>query len=146
MHENKNLRLRAIFEQIFSLSILDSRNIQFFNDTLAIFYFFVQMNYRCKFLVCNLINNVFITNKRTIKKHLIKTHNIEHVKNKIKSRNEKIDTICVQSLNDIIYYRFFVVRQFIEFRFVNDFFFYFEQHFVFACSSRVFINIKKKIS
>ena len=45
-----------------------------------------------------------------VKKHLTNVHDIENDKNKIKSTNEKIDTIYVQFFFINNYFRFFVVR------------------------------------
>ena len=109
-HDFKNFSLHATLIEIVNFQIRDSFRVRHFNDDSFIFHFSIVIDYRCKFIACNSINNALITNLSIVTKHLTNVHDIENDKNKIKSIDQKIDTICVQFLFVDNYFRFFVVR------------------------------------
>ena len=109
MHEIKEKFLRAIVIEVSQLHVRDLRQINASIDNFFIFYFSIDIKYRCEYIACDEKKNAFNKNKRTMKKHLTKKHNIENEKEKIQFTFNDVQTICVQSFCTSDNYRLFVV-------------------------------------
>ena len=110
LHEVKEERLRATLIEVAQLQVRDSRQINASIDNTFILYFSIDIEYRCEYIVCNERKNVLNKNRRTMKKHLTKKHNIEKKEEKTSLTINDFRTICVQSFCARNHYRLFVVR------------------------------------
>ena len=97
LHEIKEKSLRAIVIEVFQLHVRDFRQINASIDNFFIFYLSIDIEYRCEYIACNEKKHALNKNKRTMKKHLTKKHNIENEKEKIQFTFNDVQTICVQS-------------------------------------------------
>ena len=110
LHEVKEERLHAILIEVAQLQVRDSRQILASIDNSFILYFSIDIEYRCEYIACNERKNALNKNRRTMKKHLTKMHNIENEKEKTSLACNDLRTICVQSFCTRLNYRLFVVR------------------------------------
>ena len=108
-HEIKEESLRATSIEVAQFHVRDSRQINASIDNSLIFYLSIDIEYRCEYIACNERKNVFNKNKRTMKRHLTKKHNIENEKKKTQLTFNDVQTICVQSFCTNDNYRLFVV-------------------------------------
>ena len=109
LHEIKEKSLRATLIEVVQFHVRNSRQINASIDNFFIFYFSIDIEYRCEYIACNERKNVFNKNKRTMKRHLTKKHNIENEKKKTQLTFNDVQTICVQSFCTNDNYRLFVV-------------------------------------
>ena len=70
LHEIKEKSLRAIVIEIFQLLVRESRQINVSIDNSFIFYFSIDIEYRCEYIACDEKKDALNKNKRTMKRHL----------------------------------------------------------------------------
>ena len=96
-HDYKNSILHATFATIFQLQVRNFKTIEFSVDNASIFYFFVETAYQCRFSACKTTKIALNKHKNIVKRHLIKKHNIDFKKNKIRRTTKNIFVIKTQS-------------------------------------------------
>ena len=110
LHEVKKKRLRATLIEVAQLQMRDSRQTHASIDNSLILYLSIDFEYRCEYIACYERKNVLNKNRRKMKKHLTKKHNIKKKKEKTSLTINDFRTICVQSFCARNHYRLFVVR------------------------------------
>ena len=105
----KDERLHAALAEIATLNIRDSRQIHLAFDNSTISHLTLNTNYWCDLTVCKQSTQFVNKHKRAIEKHLSKKHDIDHVKNKIKSAAINIKVVCVQFLLSYSHYHAFAI-------------------------------------
>ena len=109
LHEIKEESLRAIVIEASQLLVREPRQINVSIDNSLISYLSIDIEYRCEYIACDEKKDALNKNKRTMKRHLTKKHNIENEKEKIQFTFNDVQTICVQSFCTSDNYRLFVV-------------------------------------
>ena len=109
-HAYKGSILHAALAAVSQLHVRDSRTIESSIDSSLISYLPLETAYQCRFSACKRVKTALSKHKKTVKRHLVKKHNIGLKKGKTSRTAENILVIKVQFFCTGDQYRPFVVR------------------------------------